>query len=374
MEDKSSGVFDYDNKKTEDLIYSIEAEKKHEIRKFAWISALCIIIWLISLTAGICLLAGKIQFGQTAATIFAIIITGILVLIPILLISIFNGMKRSIDVKTKKTLIPELLRTFGDIKWISHDKNKRDETSEIISRTDLDKSGLFMSFSDCFIDDEFKGTYKDVPFFVSEINLCNKIRSRRQEYYVSIFKGVIMNFNINKEIKNRTIVSSKGSLTSKNNSIIAAVSALVVSLEFLLRDFSVLNIIITIGLMIGAYIIAERLSGRNEPLHKINLEDPVFQKKFNAYSSDQIEARCLLTPGFMEKITNLKKAFNSKKIKCSFYDKNFMIAMETGKNVFEIGSFFKSLNNPEVLKNCIGEVKTIYELIDYFKLDEIVHK
>ena len=44
---------------------------------------------------------------------------------------------------------------------------------------------------------------------------------------------------------------------------------------------------------------------RPTTLPRIRLEDPRFEKRFEVYGSDQIEARALLTPAFMERFTAL---------------------------------------------------------------------
>src|SRR5690606_40922464 len=41
---------------------------------------------------------------------------------------------------------------------------------------------------------------------------------------------------------------------------------------------------------------------------KVKLEDPVFEKAFEVYSTDQIEARFILTPECMERLIGLERA------------------------------------------------------------------
>ena len=51
-----------------------------------------------------------------------------------------------------------------------------------------------------------------------------------------------------------------------------------------------------------------------EGLKNVKLEDPIFEKKFEIYSSDQQEARYLLTTSFTERLLELTELFPSKKI------------------------------------------------------------
>ena len=100
------------------------------------------------------------------------------------------------------------------------------------------------------------------------------------------------------------------------------------------------------------------------------MEDPWFGKKFNVYSSDQVEARYLVTPSFMERFNNLNTVFGAKNAKCSFYRDKIVIAISTKKNLFEIGEMFKSLEDPKSIKSMYDELFSIYKMITYFKLDE----
>ena len=44
---------------------------------------------------------------------------------------------------------------------------------------------------------------------------------------------------------------------------------------------------------------------RSDGLERVRLEDPRFEKRYEVYSTDQIEARALLTPAFMERFVAL---------------------------------------------------------------------
>ena len=108
-----------------------------------------------------------------------------------------------------------------------------------------------------------------------------------------------------------------------------------------------------------------------EMLEEVKLEDPVFSKKFNVYSSDQVEARYLVTTAFMERFLNIKTAFDTKHIKCAFFDENrLIISLPTNKNVFEIGETCTSLQNPKSINCLYNELISILKLIEYFKLNE----
>ncbi len=56
-------------------------------------------------------------------------------------------------------------------------------------------------------------------------------------------------------------------------------------------------------------------ASRSKLLKSVKLEDPIFEKKFEVYSSDQVEARYLLTTSFMERILELSNLFSENKLK-----------------------------------------------------------
>ena len=106
-------------------------------------------------------------------------------------------------------------------------------------------------------------------------------------------------------------------------------------------------------------------------MSNMQLEDPEFNKKYDAYTQDQVEGRYLITPTFMERFKNLHTSFGTNKAKCAFFDNKIMFALSTKKNLFELaGGIFSSLKNPKQTKIFYEEISAIYDLIDYFKLDE----
>ena len=67
-------------------------------------------------------------------------------------------------------------------------------------------------------------------------------------------------------------------------------------------------------------------------LRHTQFEDVQFNKKFDVYTNDEIDARVLITPAFMERLKNMKVAFGSSGVSCAFYQKNLIIALKTNIN------------------------------------------
>lgn len=103
----------------------------------------------------------------------------------------------------------------------------------------------------------------------------------------------------------------------------------------------------------------------------MKLEDSDFNKKYIVTTEDQIEGRYLITTGFMDRFKNLQTAFGTKNIKCAFFDNKVMFALHTNKDFFELSEgLFHSLKHPKRVKSFYEETTAIYDIIDYFKLDE----
>jgi len=255
--------------------------------------------------------------------------------------------------------------------------------SKVMTQNELLKSTLFGSFNKIEADDSFMGSYKGVNFKIMETEL--NLDSRR--WHSTCFKGVVVTFGLNKNTNGKTTITSKTDMNTKNNlppqfyifllSIIP-IAYLIIRMESLAFDLDLnffskfLCILALVMIIICTYIyfaFKNERKGINTNGKLIHLEDTIFSKQYKVYSEDEINARYLITPAFMERYLKLTTAFGTKKIKCAFIDKQVMFAISTRKDLFEFGSLYKPLTNI----NNIGffrELISILNMIDYFKLDE----
>ena len=294
-------------------------------------------------------------------------IIGILIVVAIC--TRYDLQKNNKDFKNliKNKTINDVLQIFGDIKWIKHDKNSALVYSCDSIFSELNKSGLFTSFDEVYIDDEFDCKYKEVPFNIYETKL---IKYGPKNSCQKVFQGIVVFFKYNKKIRNRTVVSTKGNQTRKQNFLMTIGLAAIATLEIFKHGYSHLKLAFAIIFILISAFIAYLCQKREEPLNKIILEDTKFIKKFDVYSSDDTEARYLVTPLFMELLNKFTTAYKSKKIKCSFFDDNFMVAISTNNDCFEMGNLYTSLNSSKYIFRFYRELKSIYNMIEYFKLDK----
>jgi len=75
----------------------------------------------------------------------------------------------------------------------------------------------------------------------------------------------------------------------------------------------------------------------------VKLEDPEFESDFSVYSTDQIEARYILTPSFIERIKEVKNHFNHP-VRFSFFENSVYIAIYSNNNILD-PNIFRKLNS-----------------------------
>lgn len=258
----------------------------------------------------------------------------------------------------KKDLLPKILESIEGISWCSGKETISDET--------IRKSQLFGSYNIRENDDAFTGEYKGVTFKVSETNLSYESDSGDDHTVSNVFKGIIILIDSNKEIKAHTKIQPK---MDKKTEIICTLLLVFLWGSLLYYAISSESYFIScIFLFSGTISIISLFSHTNK---EMNLEDPDFNKKYIVTTEDQVEGRYLITTGFMDRFKNLQTAFGTKNIECAFFDNKIMFALHTNKDFFELsGGLFHSLKHPKQVKSFYEETTAIYDIIDYFKLDE----
>lgn len=370
--------FDY-KKKILDNFYNkvfptflmLEEERKKTLIKMILIEAFLILIPLLFYNN----LATLNFFFEQLHYVSWLTIFNALVIIEILVAIIYPAIVYSnFQEKLKSIAMSKVMKSFGNIK---HTLQK-----DIFSDKELTGTGLFSIFNQNSSDDSFVGTFSDVQFRISELLL----ETNAGKTYFTVFKGVVCAFDSNKNFKSKTIITTKKDLDTKNNipsaiflfactPIILIIfsgtsnSDIINTLQFTL-PYSLFFVILGIFIVLIYQFFLKRIDKNREVSHnKIKLEDVKFDKLFNVFSDDEIEARYLITTAFMERLLNLKTTFKSKNIKCAFTNNQVFFALSTKKNLFEFGNLFKPLNNIENTE-FFREFFSILDLIEYFKLNE----
>jgi hypothetical protein len=103
-------------------------------------------------------------------------------------------------------------------------------------------------------------------------------------------------------------------------------------------------------------------------IERVHLEDPEFESKFDVYSTDQVEARYLLTTTFMERLLKID-AIHHQGIQCIFQDNHLLIMVPTKEEWFSINTFEKG-NFQEEIKDLFHKITAIFEIVDILKLQQ----
>lgn len=193
-------------------------------------------------------------------------------------------------------------------------------------------ASILPSFDRSQIEDGVSGTSEGVGFEIMEAHLEDKrtttdSRGRTTTRYVTVFRGLIGRFAVSKSFKGRTLILQDGGL---------------------------------IGNLLGG-----AFRGRERVL----LEDPQFEKMFEVYADDQVEARYLLTPSFMERLVALAKLLGGK-LQVALVDQTLYLAVNGTRNRFEGGSLFEPLTAPDRIRSLVSETAVIQDIVETLKLNQ----
>lgn len=225
----------------------------------------------------------------------------------------------SFQVDVKAEVMEKFANFWGDFSY-SFCKQIPEET--------ITKSKIFPYFDNKDGDDYFSGIYQGVKTIISEEELTKTVRTKNGSHNMTVFKGIVILLEMNKKFAGQTIV---------------------------LKDAGIFNFF--------------KKFGRTE---RVKLEDVEFERKFEVYADNQIEARYLLTTAFMERILKVKQAYQGKKIQFSFFDNKLLIAVETKENMFEVSSLFRSALSHKLIDRSFDQFATVTDVIDTLKLQQSV--
>lgn len=227
------------------------------------------------------------------------------------------------DYKTniKGSVYPKVFEFFGD------DFRFYEQSHwHVNSLKDFD---ILPSFNESRTEDFVSGSHRGVDLQLQEARLVQVSRdSKGRTRRTTVFKGVFIQLGMNKSFKSKTIVKSdKGAIGNWFGNTFSS-------------------------------------------LENAALEDPVFEKQFQVYSNDQIEARYLLTTSFMERLLSLNKVFGGNNIQCSFYQNKLLIMIASKDNRFETSSIYQPATLEHEVTTLLHEMDEIFHIIETLKLDE----
>jgi len=199
----------------------------------------------------------------------------------------------------KKYVIEEL------IKFISADVQY--EQKGYVSRHQFVASALFTTNDEEYRgDDRFFGTLDKTSFEASELHVAYYVRTKNGRRRVPIFDGMFFVADFNKNLHGSTKVEPDVA-------------------ESILGIF---------GTSLQKMTAGDRF---------VKMEDPTFEKFFKVTSTDQIEARYILTPAMMQRIVEFKEKAKAD-VRLSFLGQKVYIAVSHSGALFEPNVFSSLLD------------------------------
>ncbi len=271
-----------------------------------------------------------------SAVILSGIIIGVLILrtgwgIYVGVFGVFIGAAIIISCRKKQQvffrekILPQLLKAVApSLKYHPHSG---------IARSRFEGLKIFGHFDRYSSEDRITGMLDKTRIEAGEVHIEKRQRDKNgKTTYSTIFRGVIFIADFNKHFNCRTVVMP----------------------DVAERCF---------GKLIGSFL--QRMNFMDGSA--VRLENPEFEKYFSIYSSDQIEARYLLTPDFMEWLLALRKLENNN-IRVIFQDSNIAIALKRSNGWLE-PPFFGKLASQERLEKLLNELIAILQLVDTLNLN-----
>jgi Protein of unknown function (DUF3137) len=219
--------------------------------------------------------------------------------------------------ETKQMLVEPVVREFGMTYELAPAA-----PADILRLRDL---GLVPSWDRATFEDKLSGQRQNAPFEFFEAHLEDERRTtdsrgNTRREWVTVFRGQCLVARFPKPFNGVTKVE---------------------------RDHGAMNFFAKLG----------------QGMPKVKLEDPLFEKAFEVYGTDQIEARFILTPDFMERLLKLEKTFEGKQLRCAFQGGEMLLCVE-GKNLFEPGSMYIRMDDLSRVQDMLHDFAAVFLLID----------
>lgn len=228
--------------------------------------------------------------------------------------------KRDYKHSYKKDILPKIVDQLGDLKYMFKPPEATFYADKYL------KSKILPRYDRVKIEDFFYGEYKGTKIELFEPRLQQRRRSKNRTYYVDVFEGLMIGFEMPKKTFGHTIV---------------------------VKD-------------VGS--IRRMVSDKKSGLSHANLVDPEFEKQYDAFTSDQVEARYIIDPVMIEKFAKLQEQYMTNKIQAAFYDNKVLLMLESKHNYFEPPKITIPATSEMDLIMLKREIRTIFGILDHLDL------
>lgn len=169
-------------------------------------------------------------------------------------------------------------------------------------------------------DDLFSGERSGAAFAICDANLEREEGSGKDSHWVSIFRGQLIRLSFPKKFLGVTVIA---------------------------RDAGLFNML-----------------QRPKGLERVGLGASEFERAFEVYSTDQVEARFLVHPAFMQKLLDMEAAFHGSKLRGMFCDGELLLAVE-GRDRFKFGDAFQRFDDIGKCQEAVADLRQVLSVIDF---------
>lgn len=114
-------------------------------------------------------------------------------------------------------------------------------------------------------------------------------------------------------------------------------------------------------------VVRQRRYLRSDKMQRVKLENGEFERRFNVYSMDQVEARYILSTSMMERMIEMDKKFK-RKVQFSFTDSKVIVAIDDKRDNFEF-NIWRSVYHPGVLKKEYELINALIGIVEDLNLN-----
>ena len=338
--------------------------------------------------AGNLILSGFILLVLFNAFKICLVIAIVCILSGIILVTLANPGKKNVQVVSdyeitlKTKLMPAFLSIFGNFKWEKYIPSNFKEVLKKFRELNIFPVTHYMAF-----DDIISGEYAGVNLNLLEVRTGFKAIDLVSVLILAVVGSITFSIYFTVVF---TIFFTITHLLYTINQNISVTLFFIFLLLGLALPF-VLIILYLIYTSSARFLIAEfdmpkNFSGRTCVYEKagsakklifkkktgmqpVNLEDVKFSALYNIYSTDQIEARYLLTTAFMERFLNIKTAFKAEYIRAEFFRNKLILVIGVNKDLFAMGSISKKTTG-KTFTELFEELYSVLSLIDELKLNQ----
>lgn len=364
----------------------------------------------------------KSLMGLLMVVLFGAIAYGIVTFVNSLLVPMFiilfafiifivistSSAENKYNLKLKNQLLMQLFSIFGNFIYTKN---------EDISLKEIKEDGLFPLADSKKDDDIIIGKYKDIDIAITETRIFHQESSSAESndsnnsfIEKEDFRGLIIKIKMNKNFTGQTVIRQRPvnyeqflnnmKLFQENSN--GAIPNWIMNITdnpIIKNVFKAKQFMAEKGISMdpnGGIILGQNMGKAPKHLEEVTLENTKFNEIFQVFSSDQVEARFLLTPTFMERFLSISTTLFTLNTNCIFKNGNIILflgeSMMNGdlsttndRNInpndnnitakdsygyFEFGSLSDTLYNEEIFKNVFRQLITIFDLIYHFKLEQ----